>query len=95
LNVHRASGLSLAAFARRHQLSLQRLYSWHRRLQHATDAAADGPRFLPVRVVSSEPLRTADTIEIVLRGDRRVRVSGEFEAATLARVVEVLEHVAC
>lgn len=91
VEAHRRSGLSLAAFARRHGLSLQRLYDWRRRLDVA-------PRFLPV-TVKATPAILAPTggtgLEVVLRGGRTVRVGSGCDERLLARVVEVLEGLPC
>lgn len=91
VEAHRHSGLSLAAFARRHGLSLQRLYDWRRRLDVA-------PRFLPVILKATPdtvlpPEKTG--LEIVLRGGRTVRVGSGCDERLLARVVEVLEGLPC
>jgi len=52
LAAHQESGLTLAAFARRHRLSLQRLYAWRRHLDSARRPdVTRSPQFLPVRVV--------------------------------------------
>lgn len=91
LAAHEQSGLTLAAFARRHELSPHRLYEWHRRREVGVT-----PRFLPVKLVGSTTVEAHDAvIEIVLAGDRRVRVHGPFDVATLARVIEVVERAAC
>ena len=93
VEAHGRSGLSLAAFARRHRVSLQRLYDWRRRLD--VDVA---PRFLPV-TVKATPAPIAPTVgtglEIVLRGGRTVRVGSGCDERLLARVVEVLEGLPC
>lgn len=89
--------MSLAAFAREHELGLPRLYNWRGRLarERATRHAV-GPRLLPVRVISAvHDLGEHPVIEIVLVGGRRVRVAEGFDAAALGRVIEVLERVAC
>ncbi len=85
------SGLTLAAFARRHGLSPHRLYEWHRRRDVAVT-----PRFLPVKL-TGRPIEVpaAAFIEIVLAGDRRVRLHGAVDMAALAQVIEVLERTAC
>jgi hypothetical protein len=45
------------------------------------------PAFLPIRVAEENDER----IEIVLRGDRRVRLRGPVDRAALAEVVAALE----
>jgi len=93
LAAHRGSGLSLTAFARQRGLQVQRLILWRKRLAILRPTEAVAPqRFVPVVVTSrSEPA----AIEVVLRGGHRVHVRDGFDAAVLARVIEVLEHKAC
>ena len=95
------SGLSLAEFERRHDLSRNRLSWWRKRLGAAT---ATGPRpvpasvtFLPVRI--EVPPRAAPTpvvaapIELVLPDGAVVRVPPSFDATSLARLLDVLREV--
>jgi hypothetical protein len=91
VEAQRRSGVSLAAFARRHRLSPQRLYDWRRRLDVVV-----APRFLPV-TLKPTPVPTSDgtAVTILLRGGRAVRVAPGFDDRMLARVVEVLEGLPC
>jgi len=60
------------------------------------DAVA-GAMFVPVRVKIPEAAPSGDdgSMEIVVRGGRRVRVGAGFDADALAQVVAVLEGVPC
>lgn len=90
------SGVSLAAFAREHKLGLPRLYDWRRRLAQQSRSPAQGPRLLPVRLISTVPNRgEPSVIEVVLVSGRRVRVTDGFDPAALVRVIELLEGGAC
>jgi len=88
VEAQRRSGVSLAAFARRHRMSAQRLYDWRRRLDVAV-----APRFLPVILKPTAP--EASAVTILLRGGRAVRVAPGFDDRMLAQVVQVLEGLAC
>jgi hypothetical protein len=81
-----ASGLSVRAFCARHRLAEPSFYAWRKKLTRR-DAAA--PAFVPVQVVPDEA--AAGGVTVVLAGGRTVRVSPGFDAATLRRVVAVLE----
>jgi len=94
--VQSRSGVSLAAFAREHELGLPRLYDWRRRLAQPSTRPAKGPRLLPVRLISTVPdLREHSVIEVVLVSGRRVRVAEGFDPVALGRVIEVLERGTC
>jgi hypothetical protein len=82
-----ASGLSVRVFCARHGLAEPSFYAWRKKLTR-WDAAA--PAFVPVQVVPDET--GAGGVTVVLAGGRTVRVSPGFDAATLQRVVAVLEE---
>ena len=83
------SGLSVRDFCARHDLAEPSFYAWRRELQQRQTPA----RFLPVRVVADEEPAHAGSVEVVLTGDRRVRVSPGFDPATLRQLLAVLEEV--
>ena len=107
LDAWKASGESMAAFARRHELTVQRLRWWKRWLMPTTTSTLDegdafDAAFLPVHVVgrevATEPIVDAgavEPLEVVVRGGRVIRVPDGFEPRTLARVVQTLEALAC
>jgi transposase len=82
-----ASGLSVRVFCARHGLAEPSFYAWRKKLMRR-DAAA--PAFVPVQVVPEEA--EAEGVTVVLAGGRTVRVRPGFDAATLRRVVAVLEE---
>src|SRR5262245_27592812 len=84
----RASGLSVRAFCARHGLSTASFYSWRRVLERR---AAEEPAFVPVRVVADAVPAQASALEVVLVGGRAVRIAPGFDAATLRRLLAVLE----
>jgi len=83
----RASGESLAGFARRHGVGSQRIAWWARRIDGGTPAPV---RFHPVRLANLDGGSGA-AIEIHLVGGHRVRVPPGFPAADLQRVLAVLD----
>lgn len=99
LNEYRASGLSLAAFARSRHVRAQRLQWWSKQLAQPDRVAPAGPpRFLAVTLrppagdVSGGP---SACVDIVLRGGRQVRLTGPFDLAMLSRLIETLEAIPC
>ena len=60
----------------------------------AEDASA-GALFAQVEVTSSAAALDAQSIELVLAGERRVRVGRNFDEETLRRLVRTLEGLAC
>ncbi len=103
-----SSGETVAAFARERGLNAWTLYEWRRRLgvrppqrlstMHQPGAQVAVPThsaFLPVRVTAqpTPPVASAEPLEVVLAGGRRVRVPSNFDDAALRRLVSVLEEV--
>lgn len=82
------SGLTVRAFCARHGLSEPSFYAWRRTLQQRQPV----PTFVPVRVVPDSTSAAAASIEIVLAGDRTLRVAPGFDAATLRRLLHLLEE---
>jgi hypothetical protein len=88
----RASGLSVRAFCARHGLATARFYNWRRVLERR---AVEEPAFVPVQVVADGVPTQASALEIVLADGRVVRVAPGFDAATLRRLLAVLEGRPC
>jgi hypothetical protein len=87
-----ASGLSARAFCQRRGLTVARFYAWRRALQRR---AAEKVVFVPVQVVADRVPDRAIALEVVLAGGRAVRVAPGFDAATLRRLLAVLEGGPC
>jgi transposase-like protein len=85
-----ASGLGVGAFCRRYGVGRQRVRYWRRQLAGGQPAAGR-PVFLPVRVLETTAGAAAEPIEVVVRGERTVRVRPGFDRELLRRVLEVLE----
>jgi len=99
-------GGSLAAFAEREGLDVKRLGRWRRRLGWAASEKPESPAalFVPVRLAEAEPLAAQPSVrqgaaeasgmlEVVVAGERRIRVPANFDEATLCRLVQALEGV--
>ena len=88
----RESRLSVRAFCAQHRLSSASFYHWRRVLERR---ATERPAFVPVQVVADPPPPQASALELVLPDGRAVRVSPGFDAATLRRLLAVLEGRPC
>jgi len=88
LAAHAASGLTLAAFAAREGLKVERLARWRRELGDGAAVAAPAPAFVEVRHRAPEP------VAVVLRSGRVLRVSESIDAEALRRIVGALEDTA-
>jgi hypothetical protein len=87
------SGLSIGGYCRKHGLQASGFYWWRRELARR-DAEPPSPPapFVPVTVAVQTPASTGEgRIEIILPGDRRVRVVGPVDRQRLADVLAVLE----
>jgi hypothetical protein len=84
----RMSGLSVRAFCAQHGLSSASFYHWRRVLERR---AAEEPAFVPVQVVADDTPAQTSALEVVLLDGRTVRVAPGFDAATLQRLLAVLE----
>lgn len=85
-----SSGLGIRAFCRRYGVGRRRISYWRRQL--GDGPPTDGrPVFLPVRVLETTTSAAAEPIEVVVRGERTIRVRSGFDGALLRRVLEVLE----
>lgn len=89
----RRSGLSVRAFCAEQDVSEPSFYAWRRTLQQR-DAA--GAAFVPVQVLADPLPPTSDRnpsgLELVLGTGRVVRIGPGFDAATLRRLLAVLEE---
>ena len=84
------SGLSVVDYCRRHGLRVHGYYWWRREL--ARRDMATPPAFVPVTVAAETLVPgSAGRVEIVLPGNRRVRVTGVVDRQMLADVLFVLE----
>ena len=69
------SGLSVNRFAAEHDLGVERLYRWQRRLKGSRRVVDVGPRFAEVTIRPGPPAALAITIE--LPGGVSVRMAGD------------------
>jgi hypothetical protein len=78
------SGLSQAAYCREHGLAVSKFGYWHRKL-----AAVKTSDWLPVEI-TSVPTNVA-TIDLVLAGDRCLRIAVGFDEGLLRQVILAVE----
>jgi hypothetical protein len=83
------SGLSRAEYCRRHNLSYHAMTYWHKRLSRENSRQA----FVPVKMalIRNEAHRDESGLKIILPGKMSVAVGDDFSAATLDRLLTVLE----
>jgi transposase-like protein len=93
LKAQSSSGLSIAAYCRRHGLREHGFYWWRRELaRRKTLRREAAAAFVSVTVAAEEPIPAPEgRIEIVLPGNRRVRVTGPVNRQLLSDVLGVLE----
>jgi transposase-like protein len=85
-----ASGLSVVGYCRRHGLRVHGYYWWRREL--ARRDRAKPPAFVPVTVAAEmSTLPRVGRVEIILPGNRRVRVTGVVDRQMLADVLLALQ----
>ena len=84
-----SSGLTVAAFCRGEQLSLQSFYYWKRRLVPASPSPTQGPRLLPVHLLAAAP------VEIVLATGTVLRVSPGCDLAFVRALLDALGRPSC
>ena len=85
----RDSGLSVRAFCEQRSLAQPSFYAWRRTLAQR-DAEV---QFVPVRLAPEPTTTTPGTaaLELVLDGRRLLRIGPGFDAATLQRLLTLLE----
>jgi hypothetical protein len=84
-----ASGLRRHEFAQQHGIALNTLNRYISRYSDKQPAAR--PQLLRVEV--REPVGTGSGIAVMLGSGRRVELAKDFDAATLAEAVRVLERL--
>lgn len=98
------SGLVIEDYCIAHGLKRRNFQRWRRRFKDELGGPAGAGResavvpeaaFAEVVVVGREAPEAGPAIEVVLRGDRRLRVAAGFEEETLQRLVTLLESLPC
>jgi hypothetical protein len=90
-----SSGMEATEFCRRRGLSRSTLYHHLKKRPSESKPASGGIELLAVEVAGgkcSSPIREPE-LAVVLANARRIEVQAGFDAATLARLVSVLERV--
>ena len=98
-------GLPVVEYCRQEGLHPSSFHRWRRLFGESGEALLDSQRsaegesptalFAQVEVTSSSATVNAHAIEVVLAGERRVRVGRDFNEETLRRLVRTLEGLAC
>ena len=88
----RSSGLSVRAFCCRRDVSEASFYAWRREL-HKRDA--DPAVFVPVQLIEPQAAAPSAGIDLLLPGQRTLRVAPGFDVATLRQLLAVLEGEPC
>src|SRR5690606_19398429 len=90
-------GATVAAVARRHEISRQHIYQWRREMRLKGKASFEPAHFLPVEL-SPDPAEggggfrsTAGGVEIGLRNGRVVRVAADLPETQLMRLIRIAE----
>ena len=99
------SGLPVVEYCRQEGLHPSSFHRWRRLFGESGEALGDSPDsaegdsptalFERVEVFSPSAPAHAPAIEVVLAGERRIRVGADFEEETLRRLVRALEGLAC
>jgi hypothetical protein len=84
------SGLSVSAFCDREGVSTPSFYAWRRRLSPQSPAAPDGPRFLPIHLLSP-----ATPVELVLPSGPVLRLAPGCDLAFVRSLVDSLGGAPC
>lgn len=90
IGLWKESGLSIREFCRQMEVSEPSFHNWKRKLAQAETSAEEGATFVPIEL-TAEP----SVIEIVLAGDRVIRVCGQVCPATLREVLAAVEAQGC
>jgi hypothetical protein len=90
------SGLSVRAYCRGRGISEQGFHWWHRELarrdgEEVQPVEAVEPAFVPVQVTAARLPSPTGAVEIVLPGDRLVRVTGPVDRQQLVDVLAAFE----
>ena len=88
LSMWEASGLSLMRFARDSGISYKRLTQWKRRLAHR---AIETPLFVDVVIPKPNKPAPNQSMEIILRNNRAIRLQPGFDSDSVRSLIGLLE----
>lgn len=91
LSSWRASGLSLGAWCRREDVGYERVRRWRKQLEASPRRRGKPPALLPVQVLEPTALGDARDFELELPGGLRLHVPAQFDEASLARLLRIVE----
>lgn len=90
------SGMRQSEFCRRRGIVLNTLKRYLKQVKNAPREGAGGSVLVAVEVAAAGPAQAREpdsSLAVVLSSGRRIEVSESFDAATLARLVTVLERL--
>ncbi len=87
----RASGRSMSAWARERGIARHRLKYWKRRLEGRETGRKEPLSLIPVAVSPAQVLSAARIEVVVERAGLRIVLPTDFEAESLARMLDVVE----
>jgi transposase-like protein len=88
-----ASGLSVAAWCREHDVIPQTMYWWRSELKRR-DAAEAALAFVPIEVVGDVRPQAVGGLRVIA-GGREVIVASDFDEELLSRLILLLESLPC
>jgi len=91
LDAQAASGLSVAAYAKRLGVGFPTLYQWRRRLESQSRGDRGRAKLVEVMVTRRPPSATDGIVVRVCEGRRSIEVPRGFDGDELRRLVTVLE----
>ena len=100
VETHQGSGLTLREFSEREGIAYYGLRFWRRKLAGGSIATSSPSRLVPLKVAPAcsgwgQAVPATSSMEVRLKGDRRILVNGDFDEASLGRLIGVLEQLPC
>ena len=85
-------GASVSSIARKHNVASSLLFRWRKQFGGKVPGDDAKKNFVPVVVAQPKSCAILSTIEIELKGGRRIKVDHSTDLALLRRVIEALER---
>ena len=93
MDAFESSGLGRQEFCLKHGVVLGTLDFWRKRRRQERDKVASGSRLVAVELAGLQENAASGGLVVVMSRGRRIEVSRWFDAATLERLLAVLEQV--
>ena len=99
VEAHQGSGLTLREFSEREGIAYYGLRFWRRKLAAGSIATSSPSGLVPLKVAlagsGGQAVLATSSMEVRLKGDRRILLNGDFDEASLGRLIGVLEQLPC